>query len=242
MPALTARSVILSALLGIHPAEAPAGMLVRIAAELELQESAVRVALTRMVAVGDLERRDRAYRLAPRLLERQRRQDAALASAVRAWTGNWRLALVTTGAADSTDRAVLREWLRNEKFGELREGAWIRPDNIEIAPDTTGRLNYLTARPDEPASKLANRLFDLRGWANQAQHLITVSESAASMRERFELAAACMRHLLNDPLLPPELLPAEWPGDSLRTLYELFRADFAAFADTRIDNTVESVG
>src|SRR5690606_11319276 len=77
--ALTARSAILSVLLGSHPAQAPAGWIVRVGAGLGLQESAVRAALTRMVAAGDLERgADATYRLSERLADRQRRQDQAI--------------------------------------------------------------------------------------------------------------------------------------------------------------------
>ena len=35
----------------------------------------------------------------------------------------------------------------------------------------------------------------------------------------FTAAAALLRHLRTDPLLPAELLPPGWPGDELRTRY-----------------------
>ena len=35
----------------------------------------------------------------------------------------------------------------------------------------------------------------------------------------FTAAAATLRHLRTDPLLPGELLPAIWPADALRTRY-----------------------
>jgi phenylacetic acid degradation operon negative regulatory protein len=34
------------------------------------------------------------------------------------------------------------------------------------------------------------------------------------------------RHIRDDPLLPDELLPADWPGAELRRLYEGYRKDF----------------
>ena len=36
------------------------------------------------------------------------------------------------------------------------------------------------------------------------------------------MAAAALRHLAADPLLPPELLADDWPGDGLRAGYERF--------------------
>lgn len=230
---LTARSVILSALLGTHPAQGTAAGIVRLAAALGLRESAVRAALTRMVAAGDLERRDSAYRLSPRLLERQRRQDDALRPRVVPWADDWRLAVVTVGAEDSTERAALREALRAARFGELREGVWTRPDNLAAdLPEAAGaRLAFFTARPDEPAAALADRLFQPQHWARQSRRLLAGLENAEGMRDRFEIAAAIVRHILDDPVLPDPLLPASWPGRELRDAYERFRLDLTALAE-----------
>jgi phenylacetic acid degradation operon negative regulatory protein len=50
------------------------------------------------------------------------------------------------------------------------------------------------------------------------------------MAERFEVAAATVRHILHDPLLPEELLPADWPGQRLRDSYTAFKTEFSQFA------------
>ena len=71
---MTARSVVLSVLLGAHPAWATAAELVRLTGDFGIREPTVRVALTRMVAAGDLVRSEDGYRLADRLLARQRHQ------------------------------------------------------------------------------------------------------------------------------------------------------------------------
>nr|WP_067840733.1 PaaX family transcriptional regulator C-terminal domain-containing protein [Nocardia lijiangensis] len=230
---LTARSAILSALLGAHPAEAPVSWIVRVAIGLGLQESAVRAALTRMVAGGDLERRDSAYRLAPRLIERQHRQDEAMHPPTGAWDGTWRLAIVTVGADDSTDRAALREILRAKKFGELREGVWTRPDNLgtEFPAAAARRMTVFTGHPGEPDRELAGRLFHPEAWAEDARLLLSAMAAAESIGDRFEIAAATVRHILNDPMLPTELLPRPWPGRELREAYLAFRTEFAEFAE-----------
>jgi phenylacetic acid degradation operon negative regulatory protein len=41
----------------------------------------------------------------------------------------------------------------------------------------------------------------------------------------FVVAAAMVRHLLTDPVLPEELLPADWPGSRLRAAYNDFAAE-----------------
>ncbi|WP_068064994.1 PaaX family transcriptional regulator C-terminal domain-containing protein [Nocardia xishanensis] len=237
---LTARSAILSALLGAHPAEAPVSWIVRVAVGLGLQESAVRAALTRMVAGGDLERRDSAYRLAPRLIERQHRQDEAMHPPTGAWDGTWQLAIVTVGADDSTDRAAFREVLRAKKFGELREGVWTRPDNLgtDFPAAAARRLTVFTGHPGEPDGELAERLFRPDAWAENARLLLSAMAQAEFIGDRFEVAAATVRHILNDPMLPTELLPRQWPGYELRASYVDFRAEFAEFAEALMGSTV----
>lgn len=234
---LTARSAILSVLLGTHPAQAPVGWIVRVGTGLGLQESALRAALTRMVAAGDLERgADATYRLSARLAERQRRQDVAIEQHPGSWAGGWQLAIVMIGAADSTDRAAFRESLRLARFGELREGVWCRPDNIAVdLPETSRRrLSLFTGRPEEPPATLAQRLFQPDRWAERARALLTAFDEADSIAARFEVAAAMVHHLLDDPVLPPELLPDDWPGSEIRARYAGFRTEFYLFAKNLI--------
>jgi phenylacetic acid degradation operon negative regulatory protein len=52
--------------------------------------------------------------------------------------------------------------------------------------------------------------------------------SATDIPGRFVTAAAMVRHLLVDPVLPDELLPAHWPGQDLRAAYMSFAADLSA--------------
>ena len=89
MPNMTARSVVLSVLLGAHPAWASASELIRLTADFGIKETTLRVALTRMVSAGDLIRSADGYRLSDRLLARQRRQDEAMRPRVKAWHGDW---------------------------------------------------------------------------------------------------------------------------------------------------------
>ncbi|WP_280347175.1 PaaX family transcriptional regulator C-terminal domain-containing protein [Nocardia neocaledoniensis] len=231
---LTARSAILSVLLGAHPAQASAATIVYLATELGLQESTVRAALTRMVSAGDLERDDATYRLTPRLLNRQKLQDLALDPILRPYDGDWRIAIVTTGAEAAADRTLLRESLQANKFGEIREGVWGRPDNLRTARITAAhRLTYVTGRPDDPAD-LATRMFHAADWADTATRLLAALDTADSMRDRLEVAAAVVRHILHDPILPAEFLPNPWPGAALRHAYRDFRTEFTAFATAHV--------
>src|SRR6201987_2859606 len=89
MPNMTARSVVLSVLLGAHPAWASASELIGLTADFGIKETTLRVALTRMVGTGALIRSADGYRLSDRLLARQRRQDDAMRPRTRPWRGDW---------------------------------------------------------------------------------------------------------------------------------------------------------
>src|ERR1700751_1778551 len=92
---MTARSVVLSVLLGAHPAWATASELVRLTEDFDIKEPTLRVALTRMVGTGDLVRSEDGYRLSDRLLARQRRQDDAINPRPRQWDGAWTPLVIT---------------------------------------------------------------------------------------------------------------------------------------------------
>jgi phenylacetic acid degradation operon negative regulatory protein len=223
---MPARSVVLSVLLGAHPAWASAADLIRLTSDFGIKEATLRVALTRMVSAGDLVRSADGYRLSDRLLARQRRQDDAMRPQLRSWHGLWTTLIVTSVGTDARTRATLRTTLQHKRFGELREGVWMRPDNLglELDDELRGRVRIMRARDDAPVD-LAGRLWDLPSWARTGQQLLTDMSTAADVPARFVLAAAIVRHLLTDPVLPDELLTADWPGTRLRTVYNNFATE-----------------
>jgi len=232
MRKMTARSVVLSVLLGAHPAWASAAELVRLTADFGIKETTLRVALTRMVSGGDLVRSADGYRLSDRLLARQRRQDDAMRPQLRPWNGYWTTLIVTSVGTDPRTRAALRTTLHGKRFGELREGVWMRPDNLELDLDgeLRARVRIVQARDDTPA-ELAGQLWDLPSWARTGRQLVGEMSRAADIPARFVAAAAIVRHLLTDPVLPDELLPADWPGTQLRNAYNDFAAELTARRD-----------
>ena len=137
--------------------------------------------------------------------------------------------LVVIGAGtDARTRAALRTTMHGQRFGELREGVWMRPDNLDLDLDSDvhARLRILKVRDDAPA-QLAGQLWDLPGWASAGHRLLDEMAAAADVPSRFVVAAAIVRHLLTDPMLPAELLPADWPGSRLRAAYHDFATELA---------------
>lgn len=231
---LSARSVVLSLLLGTHPPELPVKDLLRAVEPFGIGGSTLRAALSRMVAAGDLRRSDGVHALSDRLLERQRRQDAAVHPQTLRWTGEWEMAVVTATGREPAERAELRARLTGLRLAEFREGVWLRPANLRRPwpDDLDGVVRRFTARPDEPARELAGHLWPVGAWAATARALLAHVAGTERPADRFTALAAVVRHLLADPVLPAELIPADWPGPALR----------AAYTDHRRQLTEEMLG
>ena len=97
-----------------------------------------------------------------------------------------------------------------------------------------------------PPATLAAELFDLDGWSTVARQRLAAMNAMAvglegdgevSLAEGFELAAASLRHLVADPLLPAALCPPDWPAAELRAAYDrynrAYRARLSAFFRSR---------
>ncbi|MCU1487116.1 MAG: transcriptional regulator PaaX family [Actinomycetia bacterium] len=232
--------MLLSTLLGLDPPALPTARLVATAGLFGISEGTARVALSRMAAAGEVVADDGRYRLAGRLLDRQRRQASGLHPPDAPWAGGWHLAVVTAGRRSALERGELRAALAGGRLAEWREGVWTRPDNLPtpvLAPRLAGHAAWLAATPDLDPTALAATLWDLEGWATTAGALVdrlTATQAALdagdtdALAPGFVLSAAVLRHLAGDPLLPAELLPGGWPGPILRQIYERWDAAYRA--------------
>lgn len=226
---MTARSVVLSTLLGYHPPQLPVSAIVRVGGLFGLAEGAIRVALGRMVADGDLLVSDRIYRLSERLVARQRRQDEACSPRTKAWRGAWEAEIVTAPPRPLADRVALRRSMAVLRLGELREGVWMRPANLvrERHATVLEQCSFFLARPQEDSAELARRLWDLDSWAMEARRLHEAVERSSGLVDGFLVTAEVLHHLRADPVLPPALLPEDWPGPALRERYAEFSVGYA---------------
>jgi phenylacetic acid degradation operon negative regulatory protein len=143
----------------------------------------------------------------------------------------------------ANDRAALRAAMRELRFGELREGVWVRPDNLDLdrAPDASAvvdaQCRWGSWLPDGDEAELVAELWDLDGWRRAAMDLRRDMDRLVGRLEDhdvdalapgFVLSATVLRHFQADPLLPDELLPRHWPGVALRRDYDRFDAAYRA--------------
>jgi phenylacetic acid degradation operon negative regulatory protein len=207
---------------------------VRTAELFGISEGTTRVALSRLAADGDVVAEDAGYRLSGRLVSRQERQDESRHPPSRPWRGGWELAIATAGAAVSAaERAALGAELARLRLAELSVGVWARPDNLRRPwPDgLSPRVWRFEARlgdgPHPSPVELASRMWDLTGWAARGDRLIAALEAGPDPAHGFMVAAAIVRHLQDDPVLPPALLPGDWPGTRLRKAYAVYERELA---------------
>lgn len=225
---LTARSVILSVLLGSHPPLLPVRFLVAAGELFGISAGTTRVALSRLSADGDVVPDGTYYRLNARLLDRQQRQDSGLRPATKAWRGGWELAVAGPDVRTAPDRTALGAELVDLKLAELRPGVWVRPDNLmrEWPPEVSARAWRFDSRSgfdQATATEVVAGLWDLSGWAATAEVLLSTLADAVQPADRFVVAAAMIRHLQHDPMLPHTLLPPRWPATRLRGAYYAYQ-------------------
>lgn len=232
---LSARSVVASVLLGTHPPRLSAAALVELCGRFGISGGTTRVALSRMVAAGELVAEDGHYRLIGEgLLSRQRAQDDALDPPAELWTGAWRMAVVVSSGRSAAERLELRRAFADARFAQWREGVWLRPDNLgRPVALSEAPVRWLTTEPDDDPAALAGELWDLAGWAARGEALLAagpeepgdlVAAEPEWSAAVFAAAAATLRHLRTDPLLPENLLPPGWPADRLRARYGRYLA------------------
>lgn len=226
---VSTRSALLTLLLGADVTSMSSGELAAAASVIGFAEPTVRVALSRMASAGDVVRDGEGqYRLSDRLLERQRRQERAAHPALRtadgSWDGSWDVVVVSTLGRTAADRAELRATLSGLRLAELREGVWTRPANLEPEwPASVAAVcdRFTSASVDDSAA-LAGRLWDLDTWSATAHALLDATATEDPVL-RFTACATSGRHLLEDPVLPPALLPPDWPGEELRASHVAYK-------------------
>jgi phenylacetic acid degradation operon negative regulatory protein len=239
---LGARSVMASLLLGMDPPRIRGALLVRWCELFGIAEGTARVALSRMVASGELTMDHGVYELAGALSSRRREQVWVLAPRLRPWQSQWRMATVDPVARSAAERQARRDAMRHLRYGEVREGMWTRPDNLpdEASPEAAraivdAQCTWWTARPDDEPMELAGRLFAPAAWSVRADELVAQlvdvtarlgTDDAGLEADAFVAGAAALVHVRADPLLPEALLPADWHGDALRDAYTRYRVAF----------------
>ncbi|MFD7305806.1 PaaX family transcriptional regulator C-terminal domain-containing protein [Streptomyces pharetrae] len=179
------------------------------------------------------------------------RQDAGLAP----WDGTWHLFAFAIPESRRTARDALREHLLHLGAASVQSGLYVTANHVtgrvEAQARHLGVLDALSCLSTtdlriggvtDPRA-LATALWPLRQIAERHERLAAFAESrltlltegpepsdAECLTTAVELAAHFTAAMDPDPLLPPELLPAPWPGSRAR---RLAAACWRTLAETR---------
>jgi phenylacetic acid degradation operon negative regulatory protein len=218
--------------------------LIRLLAELGVDEPAVRSAISRLKRRGILEAQRQAgsagYRLSAEAVAILREGDARIFRQRRATLADgWLLAVFSVPEAERHRRHVLRSELTRLGFGMVAPGVWIVPAHPQDATAETLRRLGLDAYADlfhadhlafgDPAGKI-RRWWDLDELERRYEAFIRAYEPTLEGTGQYsggEAFAQYVRVLTDwrqlpylDPGLPAELLPEGWIG--LRAAEEFF--------------------
>jgi phenylacetic acid degradation operon negative regulatory protein len=253
--AVSSRSLILDLLSTLRRGSMPVRALVEAAALFGIAEGSVRVALTRLLREGLVERDERgSYRLGAGAQAVSERVAGwrRLAERVRAWDGAWLAVLAARPARRSAARGHARA-LRLLGFRELARGVALRPDNLSggieavraelarlgLAPGAVVcELRELDAVSDARARALWDADELVAGYRRGVRELDTsrrrlaTRPEAEAMVESFLLGGAMLRRLALDPLLPEPIVPAAERAafaEAMRSYDDAGRACWSAF-------------
>ena len=224
--------------------------LIRLLADLGIEESAVRSAISRLKRRGILQSRRyggaAGYQLSAEALAILREGDARIFRRRRATLADgWVLAVFSVPETERHRRHVLRSELTRLGFGMVAPGVWIVPAHPEDTTAETLRRLGLDAYADlfhadhlafgDPAAKF-RRWWDLDELECQYESFIAAHEPVLRQWEQAgppggqEAFAGYVRVLTDwrrlpylDPGLPAELLPDGWVGIRAADLFFALR-------------------
>lgn len=236
---LNPRSVILSVLLGSHPPALPGKAITAMCELFGFRPGTVRTALSRMVAKEDLELQDTTYQLGATHLGRQRSQDSGRTRVSSNWNGDWIIVAAIAERRSMAERRTFRSQMIEARMGELRPETWVRPANIDPDLDIPGLfVGYGSTGHEDPVD-LIGRLWPLEEFdahtkvllkeLTRTAPLLTAAARANDfniLAETFQISAAVVRFLRQEPQLPPELHENAGAVDQLRETYDDYEFRF----------------
>jgi phenylacetic acid degradation operon negative regulatory protein len=244
----------------------PSTALLRLLAEFGVSAQGTRSALSRLVTRGLLTRSRRGRRTSYgltaaglALLDDGAERIFGFGAKPSRWDGIWSVVAFSIAEADRDRRHLLRTRLRWLTFAPLYPGVWISPhrhldeaarvlddlglDDVTLLESTVARFgdrrgNFLAAWDLDSLRR--SYLDFLRRYRPVAARLRAGKLTpAAALVARTRLMDEWRRFPREDPELPDELLPRDWPRRDARELFhDLFR-ELGPAAERRVAEIVE---
>jgi phenylacetic acid degradation operon negative regulatory protein len=224
----------------------PSAALVALLGEFGVGDAAARVALSRLVDRGLLDRSKRGRRTflglserAAGLLDDGARRLSAFGNGDRDWDGMWSVVAFSIPERDRRIRYTLRDRLRWLGFAPLYDGLWVSPrQRLEEAVEELAGLSITTATAfraraieGTPERGAPQRAWDLAALHGHYERFIAELEPLLARLARGDVtpeqALIARTRAMDswrafpqlDPELPTGLLPADWPQHRARELF-----------------------
>lgn len=171
------------------------------------------------------------------------------------WDGSWTLLAYSLPEARRDDRHQLRRRLSWEGFGPLRDGLWLAPGRVEVAGlaeelevrDDVQAFVAQTVAPTQPAV-LVSTTWDLDGIAEGYRRFLRrwdvgdpLPEVTDDLARSLWLVTEWRQLVLEDPMLPAQLLPADWPAPAARQVFDTRYADYERTATPLFDDVLDAL-
>lgn len=198
---------------------------------MEVSETVVRSAVSRLAAEDWLIRtkagRNSFYHLAERGRETFARATRRIYHPHRqGWTGAFEALMVENGA-----REAMADMLAQAGFGMAMPGLFIAPKGQDRPALAPGVVEFSLDGPADSLRTLAAKAWNLPALAafyQRFSEVFTPLQQALARGEALSALEAVMarvlliheyrRIVLRDPMLPTEILPPDWPGDTAQAL------------------------
>ncbi|WP_255948377.1 PaaX family transcriptional regulator [Streptomyces odontomachi] len=218
------------------------GSIIDVFARLGVSEEAVRSTLARMTKRDLLTRQRRGRKAyfgltprAARVLEDGRHRVHETGAVNRDWDGTWTVVAFSLPNDHGRTRHDLRSRLAWAGFAPLQGGLWIAPGTRDVSEalatlDLGDGVTTLQARPTglSDSADLVRRAFDIDAIAARYRAFLDQWDSSSPpATARDDLACQVQLHtdwlqvIRQDPHLPAEHLPEEWPAIRAEEVFRL---------------------
>lgn len=195
---------------------------------------------------------------AERLLTEGTRRIYGLGTGGSAWGRRWLVVITSISEEERAKRHQLRTRLGFAGFGFLAPGIAISPHvereaaaNAvlrELGLDAAAVVFVAETGSLVPDAQLIGRAWDLAGLAARYRAFLdtfeehSIADAGAAFAAVVELVHEWRRFPFDDPEIPADLLPADWPGVAARAVFDARRAAWSPaatrwFADAEADGS-----